>query len=521
MSEPTSDAPEDQSGQVGTEGLRALEATSLSRPKVSIRLRIVAGFLLCFFLLAVTGLINLVILYQARSKLHFLDVSQSLSLQVQHASHMARMDFPNEDNLTAAAASARGAFDLFLKEGAAVMGATGEKNLAVLDYQLGHFVQLLDDGMSLARGGALSNQEQPRLRAEIDSSATGLLDLLRTMKADEAAAADHVLSLSQKLPFVFSAVMLVIIFWITSLLAGTITTSLQRLEEYTRRIAGGDFSLMNPRRRYRDEFSDLSLAVNRMLLELRDREAQVIKADRLANVGLVTSGFAQRVRGSFDAITKHVSSFLDDCPEARACQQCGLLQSVSAEAERGKDTVSALLEFTIDDDFVLGDVGLYEVVESARQLLQSQMDEGHVTFSNEIPPEMPPARGAANQLRHVFVNLFHNAIQAMPRGGTLAVRAALLDAGRASVTVSDDGSGIPPEHLAHIFDPSFSTKGTGAGTGLGLAISYGLLKRHGGDLRAESLVGRGTTMYVTLPLGGRRPAPSKTGEGSAGGGRAA
>ena len=193
------------------------------------------------------------------------------------------------------------------------------------------------------------------------------------------------------------------------------------------------------------------------------------------------------------------------------------MQSVSAEAERGKNTVAALLEFTIDDDFVMGDVGVYELVESARQLLQNRMDKSHVDFSNDIPPEMPPVRGAANQLRHVFVNLFQNAIQAMPSGGTLAVRAALLDGGRASVSVSDNGTGIPPEHLTHIFDPSFTTKDTG--TGLGLAISYGLIKRHGGDLRAESLVGRGTTMYVTLPLGGRRPVPSETGETPAGSGR--
>jgi two-component system NtrC family sensor kinase len=517
MTDSTGDAPQYQMGQEETERLRTLEASSLSRPRVSIRLRIVAGFLLCFFLLAGTGLINLVILYQARSKLHFLDVSQSLSLQVQRASHYARLDFPNQDNLATATLSARSAFDLFLKEGAAVMGATGEKNLALLDYQLGHYVQLLDDGMALARGGPLVDQEKNQLRAAIDSSATGLLDLLRTMKADEAAAADHVLSLSQKLPFVFSAVMLVIIFWITSLLAGTITASLERLEDSTRRIASGDFSLMNPKRRYRDEFSDLSLAVNRMLLELRAREAQVIKADRLANVGLVTSGFAQRVRASFDAITDHVGAFLDHCPEARECERCGLVQSVSAEAERGKNTVAALLEFTIDDDFVMGDVGVYELVESARQLLQNRMDKSHVDFSNDIPPEMPPVRGAANQLRHVFVNLFQNAIQAMPSGGTLAVRAALLDGGRASVSVSDNGTGIPPEHLTHIFDPSFTTKDTG--TGLGLAISYGLIKRHGGDLRAESLVGRGTTMYVTLPLGGRRPVPSETGETPAGSGR--
>lgn len=500
MREPRGDTPEYQIGQAETERLRQLEATSLSRPRVSIRLRIVAGFLLCFFLLAITGLINLVILYQARSKLHFLDVSQSLSLQIQQASHFSRLDFPNEDNLVQATASARSAFNLFLQEGAAVMGATGEANLARLNYQMGHYVQLLDDGLALAKSATMSVREGDQLEAQMDSSATGLLNLLRTMKANEAAAADGVLSLSQKLPFLFSAVMLVIIFWITSLLAGTITASLQRLEESTRRIAGGDFSLLNPKRRYRDEFSDLALAVNRMLLELRAREAQVVKADRLANVGLVTSGFAQRIQANFDTITRDVGAFLDGCPQARACEECGLVQSVTAESECGKATIATLLEFTTADEFVLADVNLHDIVESAHQLLQNQMDEAHIAFANDVPPELPPVWGATNQLRHVFVNLFQNAIQAMPEGGTLAVSAALLDSGHASVSVSDDGIGILPEHLTDIFDPSFTTKDRGSGTGLGLAVSHGLLKHQGGDLHVESLTGRGTTIHITLPL---------------------
>ncbi|MEJ2678203.1 MAG: ATP-binding protein [Gemmatimonadota bacterium] len=501
--EPGGDMPEYQMGRVETEKLRQLEHTYLSRPRVSIRLRIVAGFLLCFFLLAGTGLINLVILYQARSKLHFLDISQSLSLQIQDASHTARLDFPDEQNLVVATRGANSALDLLLNEGAPVLGATGERDLTLLNYRMGHYVQLLDDAVTLSKsGGALDRGTGP-LAEQLDSTASGILDLLRTMKARQAVAADRVLSLSQKLPFVFSAVMLLIIFWITGMLAGTITASLQRLEESTRRIAAGDFTLMNPRRRYHDEFSDLALAVNRMLLELRAREAQVNKADRLASVGLVASGFAQRLSGAFDAISDAVETFIARCPQAEECGQCGLAQAVSAETGRGKDVVAQLLDFAFDDQFVLEDVSLCEIVESARRLLQDQLDAAHITFVDDIPPGMPRVRGAASQLRHVFVNLFHNAIQAMPGGGSLSVRAALLDGGWASVAVSDDGVGIPPENLAHIFDPSFTTKDHRSGTGLGLSISHGVIKRHGGDLRVESLVGAGTTVHVTLPLAPR------------------
>jgi two-component system, NtrC family, sensor kinase len=500
MNQADPDKPEYRMGRTEAERLRQTETAFLARPRVSIRLRIVAGFLLCFFLLVVTGLINLLVLYQARSKLHFLDVSQDLSLLIQEARQNARQSFPNEQNLEKARESAEKAFQLFLTEGSHVLGATSEKDVAVLNFRMGHYVQLLDDGLALAMTGAPSAAEKKALYQEMDTTSEGLMDFLRKLKSQEAERADNVLKFSQELPFLFCAVMLVIIFWITSLLAGTITTSLQRLEDFTSHIAAGDFSLMDPRRRYHDEFSDLALAVNRMLLELRAREAQVIKADKLASVGMVTAGFAREVHAVFDAITRHVASFLEACPAAKECEQCSLLKTVSAEAQRGQETVDSLLKFALDDRFVLKPVSLYEVAESAKHLLEHQIEQAQVVFSNAISPEMPRVQGAYNHLEHVFLNLFENAIQAMPHGGTLSVKAALLDAKRASVTVSDQGTGIPPEDLAHIFDPFFTTKENSKGTGLGLSINYGLVKRQGGDIRVESLVGGGTTIHITLPL---------------------
>jgi hypothetical protein len=91
-----------QLGHVEAEKLRDLEKAFLARPRLSIRIRIVAGFLLCFFLLAITGVINLAVLYQARSKMHFLDISQDLSLDVQQSRHFALMDFPNETSINRA-----------------------------------------------------------------------------------------------------------------------------------------------------------------------------------------------------------------------------------------------------------------------------------------------------------------------------------------------------------------------------------------------------------------------------------
>jgi signal transduction histidine kinase len=99
----------------------------------------------------------------------------------------------------------------------------------------------------------------------------------------------------------------------------------------------------------------------------------------------------------------------------------------------------------------------------------------------------------------VFLNLFLNARDAMPRGGWLSV-ATRIDLGRAIAEIADTGSGIPAEHLARIYDPFFTTKVIGRGTGLGLSITYGIVHEHGGTIRCDSAVGQGTRFTMSLPL---------------------
>ncbi len=500
MAKDTDDKLEYQLGHVEAEKLREAEKAFLARPRLSIRLRIVAGFLLCFFLLAVTGLVNLAILYQARGKLHFLDVSQDLSLQIQESRHFALADFPDPVCLRRARTTARKASELLMRDGSKVLNATGEEDLSKLNYGLGHYVQLLDDSLSFSKEKPYDPARSNELRSAVDESSASLLNRLRGLKAREAQAANHVLKISQELPFLFSVVMLVIIFWITSLLAGTITTSLERLQKSTRRIAAGDFTLMNPRRRYHDEFSDLSLAVNRMLLELRAREAQVLKADKLASIGAFTEGVAGELNTVLDTISNNAKTFVDGCHPPEECPRYNLLLDIFSQTKKGKETVEELLAFTQDDAFKPEPLALGDLVDSAQRLLQNQMALDHVSFVNDVPAELPKILGSPNQLKHVLLNLFHNAIQAMPDGGQLTVGASRLDAKRVELTVTDQGVGISPDDLERIFDPLYTTKEGSKGTGLGLSISYTIVRKHGGEIRVTSLEGKGTTVHVTLPL---------------------
>jgi two-component system, NtrC family, sensor kinase len=125
-----------------------------------------------------------------------------------------------------------------------------------------------------------------------------------------------------------------------------------------------------------------------------------------------------------------------------------------------------------------------------------------------IPPEIV-LEADREQIERVFINLFVNAVDAMPGGGTLTVRAE--EDGGVTVRVTDTGGGILPEALEKIFEPFFSSKERG--TGLGLAIVFGIVQRHRGTIRVESAVGAGTTFTLTLPLhrGDRRDRPGAGG----------
>ena len=108
--------------------------------------------------------------------------------------------------------------------------------------------------------------------------------------------------------------------------------------------------------------------------------------------------------------------------------------------------------------------------------------------------------GIEHQLQQVFLNLFLNARDAMPRGGWLSVTTR-VDGDRAVAEVSDTGSGIPSEHLARIYDPFFTTKAIGRGTGLGLSITYGIVHEHDGTISCASAIGQGTRFTLSLPSG--------------------
>ena len=232
----------------------------------------------------------------------------------------------------------------------------------------------------------------------------------------------------------------------------------------------------------------------------REMEMQALRSARLAAMGMLASGVAHDFNNLMAAIllrAQMLERALSDAEQRR------WVEVIARSATDGSATVRRMLDFARmqgESGRMRLDVNelLRQVVEltSGRWKDQAQARGAAIRVATDLA-DVPPVLASPSEIREVFTNLVLNASDAMPSGGTITLRTRASD-GRVRVEVSDDGVGIPPEHLEKIFTPFFSTKGS-RGTGLGLSVSAGILQRHEGSIRVESVPGRGTTFTVDLP----------------------
>jgi signal transduction histidine kinase len=227
-------------------------------------------------------------------------------------------------------------------------------------------------------------------------------------------------------------------------------------------------------------------------------EEQLQLSDKMASVGLLAAGVAHEVNTPLTGISSFTQMLLEGADPRDPKTQ--LLEKIEQQTFRAAKIVSGLLNLSRPSQSVSEPsmVDMNVVISDVLALLDHQLAGGKIKVRRELSPDPAVVLGFEHKLQQVFLNLFLNARDAMPRGGWLSV-ATRMDDGHVIAEVSDTGSGIPNEHLARIYDPFFTTKNIGKGTGLGLSITYGIVREHEGTLDCHSTVGQGTRFTVTVP----------------------
>ena len=231
----------------------------------------------------------------------------------------------------------------------------------------------------------------------------------------------------------------------------------------------------------------------------------VARAEKLAAVGRLAAGVVHEINNPLATIAACAESlekrieegaFSTSPEEADLREYLGLIRD---EAFRCKNITNGLLDFSRLRAGQRVPVDMAEIIKAAARLVTHQQRGDNIQIDVESVADLPKISGDVGQLQQAVVALATNAIDAMPEGGTLTLRASRSGA-RVLVQVSDSGVGIAPENMTRIFDPFFTTKDVGRGTGLGLAVCYGILSDHGGKLDVRSSLGAGTTFTITLPV---------------------
>jgi len=282
----------------------------------------------------------------------------------------------------------------------------------------------------------------------------------------------------------------------------TVQRPMIELQQKISQVGSGDLNAAVTFAQRNDEIGDLGRNFNHMVEQLREsreeierlHRTQMSRAEHLATLGELATGLAHEIRNPLAGIAGVIEIVSRDLPSTSPARL--VVKDVRQEIARINQIVTDLLQTARPHPPKVRKSDLNTTVEHAVMLGRQQALTKSVEITLQKNPSLPEIEHDSDQIHQVLLNLLLNALQAIDRSGKVSVCVKARE-NAAVVEVSDDGRGIPPEQLPHIFRPFFTTKGDG--TGLGLSLARRIVEDHQGRIDVTSMVGKGTTFTVVLP----------------------
>jgi two-component system, NtrC family, sensor kinase len=252
-------------------------------------------------------------------------------------------------------------------------------------------------------------------------------------------------------------------------------------------------------------------------IELKEQQAQLIEAEKLALLGKIAGGVAHEINNPIMSVLGFTGMACRRLKEDFAATVKGeeciqYLNVVQEEAQRCIQIVENISQFYRRKQSEMAPTDVNAVIEASLNVASLHMKQGHIEIVRELKPDLPEILANRGLLQQVFVNIILNARDAMEQGGTLTLSTNHESEPWVTLKISDTGCGITPDDIQRIFLPLFTTKGEGKGTGLGLSISHDIIKSHKGSIEVDSILGKGTTFTIRLPLANGPLSPSASQE---------
>lgn len=250
-----------------------------------------------------------------------------------------------------------------------------------------------------------------------------------------------------------------------------------------------------------------ALVFVRDITERRDREVQLLQAEKMSSIGLLAAGVAHEINNPMTSVAGYAEAL-----QRRLKQAPGLaedprmedfpeyLEIIVREIYRCKMIIDSLLSFSRKSDGSFGRVDTNSVIQEVLELVRHQGRDKKIVIKEALLTPLPDIQGDSSALRQVFLNLVLNAFQAIDHEGVIAIETQ-RDKTHVLVRIADSGMGISAEAIGQIWNPFYTTKTVGKNQGLGLAVTYDIVKKHNGTIKVSSQVGIGSEFVVRLPIG--------------------
>ena len=249
----------------------------------------------------------------------------------------------------------------------------------------------------------------------------------------------------------------------------------------------------------------LEYKVQKKSEELLEAQNELIHIEKIASLGKLSSSVAHEINNPLAGVltyTKLVHKQLSKIDIEPTSKESMLkhLKVIEAETRRCGDIVKGLLDFSRKDQENFNSQHLNKVLKETYDLMAHQMKMGNILFISDLSAPSDLIYCSENQIKQACVAILVNASEAVSENGEIMIRTFNPDQENIKIDITDNGSGIAPEDMPHIFEPFFSAKHKTSGIGLGLAIAHGIIISHKGRIEVDSKVGKGTVISVILPL---------------------
>jgi two-component system NtrC family sensor kinase len=465
------------------------------RPSISIRTRLIIAFSVIFALCAVITIWSIITIAQVIDKIQFLETSDNYKAEIQEARRFEKNYLLYGTNLDDAEMHLQKAEKILKENEETIEKIIGKADYSTMNKHLTDYHNLLTK-----IGGTHDEVVKKNIENALRDHGSQMIETALNFEKKERESVNQMLALTYRIPFIFLILLLLSIIFVVSFLARQLLGTLARFMHYTERIGEGDFSPIPPHRKYRDEFSQLRMAFNKMIKEIDERERVMVESHKLRAVGTLVAGVAHELNNPLNNTMLTAAMFQEDFIKLKDEEKLEMIKDIINETERSQKIVRNLLDFARESEAKLITLNLNEILEDSIRLVANQLKLSQISLIKNFAENLAPIYGGAQMLQQVFINLILNAVEILPKKGIITISTyKSKEEDYEVVEINDNGPGIPEHLLPRIFDPFFTTKSKRKGTGLGLSVSKGIVNKLGGYITAENNQGSGASFKVFLP----------------------